>query len=369
MKKIIVRVKNYFKTMNFRALTKKNLRSPIFWVRFSAVAIPIIFLLYVLYVNYLPFGYSKDFIIDVGGPNDTDVSEFYLEPSDTISDRKITEDGTTYREMNRLAYAIFKPNISIEKNAEVTISITGKDIFIIPPIVNFDPNLENCEYYWDFSDLANQGKTEIGRELKGNPIILDNSAYFNGKDTRLSLPESSNEFENGPFSIYIEWDPRDSKKDNQSIIGHYNWRIVQNKKTLSFIINKVNDEEGKSYIIKYDINSDFFNKKHSALAIYNPLENGYIEFYVDNSLIERRYMGKDKIFENYGDKDLLLGISGHGKANYFKGFLHKLCIIKKNILIPEEKIIFKISKNNIIYIPIISEKNSMLNEIKLNVKQ
>ena len=65
----------------FLAKIKVWIKDPIFWARFLGYAIPLAFLLYVLYINFLPFGYNKTFVINVGSANDTKVGEFYLEPS------------------------------------------------------------------------------------------------------------------------------------------------------------------------------------------------------------------------------------------------------------------------------------------------
>ena len=89
--------------------TKNVLKKTIFWVRLSAYAIPLTFLLYVLYINFLSFDYQKTFIINIGDINDTKISEFYLEPSKNLSERKIMPDGATYRELNGSTFAIFKP--------------------------------------------------------------------------------------------------------------------------------------------------------------------------------------------------------------------------------------------------------------------
>jgi len=96
--------------------SKQLLKDPIFWARFLGYAIPLAFLLYVLYINYLPFGYHKTFTINVGSNNDTKVSEFYLEPSPDLSERKTAADGTPYRELNGMATAVFKPNVVLKNN-------------------------------------------------------------------------------------------------------------------------------------------------------------------------------------------------------------------------------------------------------------
>ena len=98
-------------------------KSPVFWLKFAAYALPALFLVYVLYWNFLPFGYEKTFTIQVGAPGDTK-GEFYLEPSKDLSEPKVAADGTTYRELNGIAYAVFSPK-AVLRNATITVSVEG----------------------------------------------------------------------------------------------------------------------------------------------------------------------------------------------------------------------------------------------------
>jgi hypothetical protein len=326
----------------------------VFGISFSAYAIPIAFLLYVLYMNFLPFGYNKTFTIEVGGPNDVKVSEFYLELSKNLSESKIAPDGTTYRELNGIAYATFKP-IATLKKTEITVSVEDDGIFVTPPLNNFDTSITNWDYSWNF----------MGETIKN----LDGSDFsFDGK-SKLELPNSNNEFENSPFSIYAEWEPKDNKSNAQQIIGHFNWELWQNKNSVSFQVGRMNNATGTIYSIIYPVDSKFFNKKHSAIAIYNPSENGYIELFIDGNFAGMTHFGTDKIWDGYGNKNLTIGKSNHEIASYFTGILYKINIIKRNILPPEPKISFKMGSNYPINIIIISTATSTLKQIKLNAIQ
>jgi len=101
----------------------------------------------VLYINFLPFGYNKTFTINVGSPSDTKVSEFYLEPSPDLSDRKTNTDGSTYRGLNGMATAVFKPNVVL-KNAKITVEVEGDGVSLIPPYIDFDPNSVQWDKSW-----------------------------------------------------------------------------------------------------------------------------------------------------------------------------------------------------------------------------
>ena len=187
----------------------------VFGLQFLAYAIPLSFLAYVLYINYLPFGYEKTFVIDVGSEGDTDSSQvFYLQPSADLGERKTAPDGTTYRELDGIAYAVFKPNVVL-KDAEITIEVEGDGVSIIPPVIDFDPDTVNWDYEWDFTK-------GIPNELEGDAFYFDGCAYFDGK-SRLELPESADMFEDGPFTVYAEWTP----ENNEDVVAG-NVAIEQN---------------------------------------------------------------------------------------------------------------------------------------------
>jgi len=336
----------------------KWLKSPIFWARFLAYAIPLAFLLYVLYQNFLPFGYDKTFTIDVGGPDDTAVGEFYLAPSKDLSEREATLENGLYRELSGTAYAVFKPK-AILKKAAITVSVQGNGVFIIPPTINFDPStITDWDYAWDFS-------TSTPAELKGNAFHFDKGLYFDGR-SRMELPDTANRFENRAFSIYAEWQPDDNATNTQQIIGHYNWELWQNKDSVVFQIGRMNDTKGPSYSIKYPITTpaDFFNKRHSVLAIYNPASpdspNGYFELFVDNIFAGRTYFGQDKIWTGYGVENLSLGWTPHNyqKSPHFTGYIYAVNTVSRNILQPQSELSLNVTNSDPLTITLISSATS-----------
>jgi len=344
------------------------LKSPIFWARFMAYAIPIGFLLYVLYMNFLPFGYNKTFTIDVGSENDTKVGEFYLEPSKDLSERETGTDANgkeyTYRELNGVAYAVFKPN-AVLKNAEVTVSVEGEGVSIIPPVIDFKPEDVKWDYSWDFTK-------EIPKDLTGNAFMFDGEATFNGRDTRLELPNSENMFEDGPFTVYAEWTPKDNENNAQQIVGHFNWELWQNKDSVEFRVGRMNDANGNFYSIKYPLKQDFFNGKHFVVMSYNPSANGYIDLYVDGNLAGRTYFGEDKIWKEYGKDNISFGWSknyNYGKNPRFVGSIYRFSYISKNTVINQSNISFDITEDFFNDIPFVSNSTSTLNKIIINVKQ
>ena len=357
IKKLVLRAKNN----DCKGLIKRTTKDTIFWVRLSAYAIPLAFLLYVLYINFLPFGFKETFVIKVGSPGDT-FGQFYLEPTPNLSSPKTTTDGNTYRELNGFAFAVFKPN-AILKNADISVSVEGEGASLIPRIINIDPSTIKWDNSWDFT-------TSIPHDLKGNAFIFDGETTFNGRNTQLELPDSANMFENGPFTLYTEWDPKDSQDDNQQIVGHYNWELWQNKNSILFQVGRMNDVNGPFYSVNYPIGVDFFNVKHTALAIYNPGVNGYIDLYVDNNLAGRTYFNSDIIWRDYNGKiNLSFGKAEHGIANYFNGTLNKVCLVSKNIIASQTNINFKYTNNGPLNIVVLSNATSSIKQLKLNVTQ
>lgn len=329
-----------------------------------AYAIPLTFLAYVLYINYLPFGYDKTFTIDVGSINDTDSSRvFYLEPSPNLSERKTAEDGTTYRELNGMANVVFKPNVVL-KDAEITVTVEGEGVSIIPPYIDFNPK----DYTWDYS-------WDIGRsvppEFTGNAFVFDGEVTFNGRDTRLELPNSADLFETGPFTLYAEWTPKDSEGNAQQIVGHFNWELWQNSDNVEFRVGRMNNATGTFYSIKFPIRDkeEFFNSFHSAIAIYNPSENGYIELYLDWEFVGRTAIGSDVIWKDYGSQNLSFGWTTHNnsKSPYFSGNLYSINLADKNIFDGKKSINFTSSDELLKNISIQSNSTTSLNTVNVYV--
>ncbi len=330
---------------------QKFFKNPIFWAKFLGYAIPLAFLGYVLYQNYLPFGYDKTFVINVGSATDTTPGEFYLEPSTTLSDRQVDESGNPYRTLSGLATAVFKPN-AILKNATISVETSDPGVYLIPPTIDFNPASTSWDYSLDFTKA-------LPKEMKNTKAFLfDGATYFDGT-ARVELPKSNNMFETSTMSIYAEWTPTDAEHDSQQIVGHYNWELWQNKNSVSFQVGRMNDAKGPTYKIHSMIDQEFWGKKHSALAIYNPGENGYIELYVDGKFADRTYFGTSTIYANYnGNKNLSFGKSSHGNAPFFKGNLYSIQIIQKSILEQKTKIKFISSTENEIKIPLTPETSS-----------
>lgn len=335
----------------------------IFGIRIIILIISFIYLIYIFYINFLPFGYNKEFIINVGSKDDTTVSEFYLLPNNDLSDSKIDINNQSYRKLNGSVLARIRPKVNL-KLANVKVIVDGKNVGIIPPTINFEPNMiTEWDYVWDFSKKIPEG-------FVGDAFLFEGGTHFS--NSRLEFKDTTNDFENQAFSVYIKWKPTNNQNNNQQIIGHFNWELWQNKESVTFRVGKMNNSQGSVFLINYPITEDFFNKKHTALAIYNPEENGYIELYVDNTFVDRKYFGTDKIWTEYGNQNLSLGWTPHfyGKSQYYAGTIFQVNIISKNILQFQPEANFEITSDTMPDIQIVSTyNNALIKQIKLNVRK
>jgi hypothetical protein len=174
--------------------------------------------------------------------------------------------------------------------------------------------------------------------IKNNPIFFHNDcAYFDG-GTTLQYANTQDQFETGPFSVYIEWVPENTKGNAQQIVGHYNWEFLQNNDSVEFAIGRMNNRSGGFYSLKYPINGSFFGKKHSAIAIYYPKKGGYISLYVDNDLAGLKDIKGDIISASYNEQiPLSFGKSSHYQAPYYRGCIQRMGFVYHAIPILSEE--------------------------------
>lgn len=222
---------------------------------------------------------------------------------------------------------------------------TTKDKYVIR-------NLELTNNTKVYSAINNNLSEDIAyKEANGQ-----NCVYFDGQ-TRLSLPGSTETYETGPWAVYVEWIP-EKREDSQQIIGHYNWKIEQNKNTVKFTIGRMNNKQGSFYTATKKIDDKFFNKSHNLLATYVPGERGMIDLFVDGAFADRVVFDKEVIQTDYGKEDLSLGWSAHnyGKSPYFKGTICRVKFANRS-MIPEQKseIKFVVDSVQKITIPVYSE--------------
>ncbi len=315
-------------------------------------------------MNILPFGYHETFTIRVGSDGDTRISEFYLEPSVTLSDRKKKDDGTPFRELNGIATAILKPK-GTTKDASIKVAVEGDGVSLVAPQTNFDPTNFKWDYTWDFTKGAPNGL------INQNTFPFDESTYFDGTAT-VEVASSTNDFENTPFTLYVEWAPSNSSGNGQQIVGHYNWELLQNTDSVVLQVGRMDNKDGQIYSIKYKTDNDFFTKRHSAIAIYSPSEtNGYIELFVDGSFVHRLNIGSGKIWGDYNqNKNLSWGWTSHnfGKNAHFKGSIFQTRIKLENLIPSTQEIAFK-SETSSVRIPVVSATTTVPVILRAEVEQ
>lgn len=113
---------------------------PPLYIRLIPILIPVIIISYILYVNFLPFGYFKTFTVDVGAKDDvSSAKDLYLKDltrQERISER-IADGDTTYRYMNgsRPIYFILSPEVRPDNETKISVELRFKsdaDLFITP---------------------------------------------------------------------------------------------------------------------------------------------------------------------------------------------------------------------------------------------
>jgi flagellar basal body-associated protein FliL len=288
------------------------------WLMWLAFAIPVVILLVALYIAFMPFGYSKNYTLGIA------------------SDGKITSNGdvrltnakgTTLNSLSSLygsAAIVVNPPRTLH-NATVNVSIQGNDVYLAKSI-SFKPDSETWNTVFDFT-------SNIPSSLKGSAVydLKKQCAYFAGNSS-LNVPNSQDQFENGAFTVYAVWTPENSSANFQEIVGHYNWELVQNDDSVKFQVGRVaapnqtfKNLTGAVYTVSMPVSPSFFKKKHTALAIYNPSDKGYIELWVDNKFGGMTPIGNDTIWKEYNeDRFLSLGKSDHGVASYFTGCINEV---------------------------------------------
>ncbi|MDD4354234.1 MAG: hypothetical protein PHN56_07320, partial [Candidatus Nanoarchaeia archaeon] len=232
-------------------------------------------------------------------------------------------------------------------------------------------------------EIANKTNINQIKVSAGNSVIYSNynrdiretieedqqeCLYLDGK-TKLTLPNSQNKFETGPFAVYVEYKP-EITNDTQEIIGHYNWEILQDKTKIRFVVGKMDNKTGPSYTLTYNINKDFFNRTHSILGIYNPTqevnESGYIVLFVDGKFAGKKEFKNERIWTDYnGVQNLSLG--KYGKYPYYHGSICNAKFVYKKIKPKETKEMQFISNNETIRIPIIG--NGFLKKVEIKIEK
>ncbi len=320
-----------------------------------AWVIPIAIILFVFYVNYLPFGYHAEYTVQVmeDGSVKSSSSAIYFED---LKGKKITNLSDVY---SLGAFnAVIRPKV-VMKNALVNASILGEDVYF----TKLDSNI-SWDYSWDFSKNISS--------WNGASLVDSEGAcsYFNGSlNQTLNYPNSSEMFEDDSFIVYVKWKPEDSSGRNQQLLGHYNWEIWQDNSSVKFMIGRLEDSNGSMPAISLPINASFFNISHELLAIYRKDKQagkGYTALFVDGKFVGKKNFMNQSIWAGYNSRrDLSIGWSPHnyGNNSYFTG-----CIYEASFDFNEASYLVQDSfkaEGNIVKIPIVG--NGKLTSIKVDV--
>lgn len=223
--------------------------------------IPILIILIILYYNFLPFGYQRTLTINVGDLNDSK-GEFYLEESDTLSNRQSVGEEN-FRFLDGLAYAIYKPKVILE-NAEIEAVVEGEGIsFLVSP----DTDIK-WGYNWDLESMSKNFQVETSEEDIYN---LLKSSEAKEKD---NIKVKSNEI----FGIEVEW-----LADINIELLKGDISLTQNPKNLIF-------KYGENEII-YSLPDFFIGKNQTALIGF---DNKNIYLFINGEQVEKRKLPQIK---------------------------------------------------------------------------
>lgn len=190
----------------------------------------------------------------------------------------------------------------------------------------------------NFSEFTDDGTHPLSLDFSKDtpdffntkPLLREGGAYFNGQ-FRLYYPNTEASFETDPMAVYIEYKPLDKVNRYQQIIGHFNWEIWQYPDRVQLRVGRMDNEFGPVHVLDISHDESFFDEKHQLLFIYAPGDDGFIELMIDNTSVKKG-IGSQRLYRDYGDFPLSIGLSKHGSTNYFKGFIYKLKIVKNPII-------------------------------------
>jgi hypothetical protein len=242
-----------------------------------SILIPLIILGIILYLNYLPFGYNKTFVIDVGSVKDT-TGTFYLEQSPALGARQSFENQT-FRAVDGVVNAVYAPK-PILKNVTITAEVVGDNVYFIK-----QPSID---FKWDY-DFMNETMevvaphTTYSQFLSGDEV---NASYIRYKQ----------------FAVLVTYNSTTKNTLLKGDIG-----LVQDSKQI--ILNFSNNGTQKQ--IKYALPDFYIGKAHSILVGYNKAD---IYLFVDGTFVAKSAAddamitnitlqeGNSIIYSNYADE-------------------------------------------------------------------
>ena len=181
-------------------------------------------------------------------------------------------------------------------------------------------------------------KKDANVSLTTNRIGEANSAYqLDNVDVsyKIQIPSSTALYEVGDLTFCCLCRV-DESSPQSFIMCHYNWSFYIQTTKLSFRAGRFTDSNGPSYAIDADLPD--IGKWYFLTGLYHPDPIngwGYLEFYVNGTLVNTVDIDNREIYTGYGTYDLQWGNSGHGAAVPFVGAIGESRIYNR-ILIDNE---------------------------------
>jgi len=329
------------------------------FIKFLAYLLPVLFVLVVLYVNFLPFGYTSNYVVSVAEDGSVVSSSPYVWFEDAKG-KKINNLSDIYS--LGVINLVVSPRVVLT-GANVSVSVNGTDVYLAK--LNFSAEDNDWDYFWDFTKGVPSSLKGTAKYDKDKSCV-----YFNGSNNdTLYYPNSADMFENDSFIVYAKWKPEDSSGVNQQIVGHYNWEVWNHNSSVRFMVGRLVNKEGRMPSVVKSINESFFNNNHSAIAVYKAdSEKGFTDLFVDSQYEGRQKLNNETIWLDYnGNRNLQFGWSLHnyGNNSYFTGCIYEAGF---DFSIPRYVSLktFK-AEERTIKIPIIGTGN--LSEIKVEVRK
>ncbi|MDD4496909.1 MAG: LamG domain-containing protein [Methanosarcinaceae archaeon] len=148
---------------------------------------------------------------------------------------------------------------------------------------------------------------------------MENSGLeFDGLADYVEIPDTSDKFEEGDHTFSL-WVKSTGKRDSTKfILCHYNWRFYwASDSKICFVVGRMNNGDGPAYSVTVEVPEIKSDWIHLA-GVYKPSENKIL-LYVNGEFAGERDIGKDRIWADYGNHNLLIGNSKHGVATFFEG--------------------------------------------------
>ncbi len=155
--------------------------------------------------------------------------------------------------------------------------------------------------------------------------MVNSALEFDGLADYVEIPETSDTFEEGDHTFSL-WLKSTGERDNTKyILCHYNWRFYWGSDSkICFTVGRMNNGEGPAYGITAEVPEIKSDWIHLA-GVYNPSENKIL-LYVNGEYAGETDIGKDEIWTDYGNHNLLIGTSKHGAATFFEGLVDEVRI-------------------------------------------